>query len=331
MMEELTGRDVSPGAGAQDPPDDLLALLEGLGDDHRFKLYRVEQGKKAFVTSGEPGAFSEDWVSDQFGGGEYELRVMKPGGKYGGSRRFSISGEPKPIKRRGPAAEAAPAAATPANLERLLTELLTEFRTGNRPANPPENPLALVAALGTVAAKQTESMVAMIAPLIAAFSKPSKGADAEDILRWIELGQNMKGDGEGSTIAALRPLVDPVARILDRAAAAPNPPQTAGALPAGGGSGAPVGGLALMRPWMSKLLKKAEAGSDPGLWADLIADEHPDAVAWLIGHVEKSGGVPAVMTEFRTMYPAIAPHAEWFTRLLEMLTATEDGEEGASE
>lgn len=316
-------------ADTEDVVDELQQLLEQVGDRGRFKLYRIEGGEAAYVCSGEPGAFSEDWVRDEHGGGKYELRIRGPGGEVRGSKRFTVVGPPKI-----PAA-AAPAAAVPAPAvsDALLQELRDLRRAIASPpaAQPTGNPMEIAAAM-------MGSMVPIVTTLMEAVkpargsSGPSMGEMMELFQQGLELGKAMSGEG-GGVAAALSPMIAPLSEILKQQAATGGAPRAA-ALPAGPNPGAPavpVSPLVALRPFIGKLLQKAAAGSDPGLYADVIADEYPPAVEWVTDQVEQRGA-DSVLAEFTTLYPPTGQYSDWFRQLLQGLVAdpepdeTENGE-----
>lgn len=310
-----TGREIIQDQPPAEIRDEIGELLAALGPDGGQLILsrRTETGKWAYVGTLGATGFSAALVQDRFGGGEYRIHARKArGGQTVGSRVVEIAALP-PGAQNG--AEGA-----------LLRELLAELRTVRQPAAM--DPMQLAIQMQQVAATQMTTLVGLLealrskdAPAAAAPALENQVSILRDLLDLApKLLRNGPRDDGGSSLDKYLPGIFDLLRGMQRPplpVPAPAPqPQTQ--------DGAPVNPIwAQLAPHVPHLIALAQTHGDPALWADVIQERAPAAVR----AIEAMQRTPeSLADEFCVVYPAAAPHREWFVGLLAELMTPDPAE-----
>lgn len=295
------------------------------------KLYRrAIDGKYEYLTTLPLDGFSEEGVQDMMGGGRYQARLVDGGGKFvaGGSRVFRIAGRAKVWPEEEP-----PAGPAEPSINFELLKLMTERQGGG-------NAVELAVAM-------TTAMMTAITPLIAALAERPRGGEGGSpmgdyldlFLKAHELGRD-SSPSEGGYERVVRDLGVPVlnllgqsvqqdrARVLNPGEGVPNMgAQVTAVTPTAAGPELPPW-VHAMRPWVPMLVKVANEGKDPELYAELVLDH---AGAYLVPLLDAQGA--AGTTEALLTYlPDLRAVEPWIRQLVDASDAlTTEGEGAAPE
>lgn len=314
-------------------------LFAGLGDssDEKVLLYRLnpESRKQALLCRLDPGTSVED-IPPRFGGGDYIIKRLKSG-MIMKQASLSVEGEPI-IERPKPAREVETERAQPDILSAMQTmmagmqeanrQLITGLAQIMRPSEQPSRADML---------HELQLMQQMFAP-------NNNRQDPTDILmKGIELAKSIQprdGDTSGMDVLqeAIRSFAPAVTEVVRRAHIAPQRPQGhkgQGLTPPSSHNGTsnpalpstqPQGNddMTLLKYYLNLLCQKAAAGSDPALYAEMVADNLNDA------QLEGLLAEPDIVVHLMTINPEVGKHTEWFKavekELREMVSLTDNPE-----
>lgn len=331
-------RDEAPAAPAAAPaPDDpmaqsesesigaLFAELAGVSNS-RVVVYRANRNQKqAYMFTCTPDQFSLDDLREKYNGGEFRLYVSKDGRPF---KNILVNVEPKQVNAGEPAAPGM-ADVVIAMREGFAqqAELMREALLAREPAASPlgnMNLAELITAIGTL----TKNNAPPPAPA------PSSDTAITMLLKGIELARELRetsgGEGEPSLMGLFRDLIkspmtaQALQAMAAQAATQPQPvvparpvapriappvqpqpapaPAPAVAQPT---QGEPVNPM--LKHYLGVLVKKAEEGADPALYADVALDNVPEeTLRFLIDRP------PTAVDALIADHPPIANHREWF-------------------
>lgn len=252
-FDELPGTDGEP----EERPATLDALLSSIaGDSERYAvhLYRKRAGRPEYIVKLSLEEFSLDNLRERFGGGDYEVRILRRDERN--VERFYrtvsvvIAGAPKldvqpatSLPPGGPIAVIpAPAPDRIDRLERMVAKLAKRLE---QPTSA--SPLDMLEKVGAI---------------VQSFRKGENGASG-DVMQWLRLGLQLgakQGGGQPDGFDKfLGELAGPFAALLTQ----PN--------------GAPAGGPAMSAPPMMRTAPAAPAPGDPAaakltpVWLQLVA------------------------------------------------------------
>lgn len=294
----------------------FLSRLAGEGAES-VKLYRRNRGgHREYLSALTLDQVSEEAIQEQMGGGRYTAQLINSEGLYipGGSTTFTIAGALKPWPPPEP------------EVEQLDPEKLLELARAQQP--PPQDRTEIYTALIT-------AVSSILAPIIAgamARSENQPVGDFDNFLKAFKLGQGA-ADREGGYETVLRELGAPTLKLLQTgieqgkvpavpapaAAAAPAAPEVAPHAPPW---------VSEIRPYVPVLMRLADEGRNPGLYADLILDQASETILPLLD----SWGVDGLLAALEGYFPDLSPRAGWIRSLLEEMLeveGTEDVEDGA--
>lgn len=355
MATQRRARSAPPAPPADDPIDPtgdelpnegalslLLADLQG-AEQAKVTVYRVRRdAPPGYLFATIPEQFSLDELRDVHGGGDFRVYVT------GGPRNKMIRNTLIRVEPRATTAAAAPA--TPADESAALRELAALRRElAERAPAPPPQPAQEGPTFASIATNLPQIITALSGALVALrppappappAAAPNEGKLFDVLLRGIELGRELSsggGDGDGGGILGLvreafrSPiLAQAVAASTQQRRAAPArppaPPQQPAAPAALPPAAAPAqpptpeGGddvmQAILRSELHKLVRKAAAGGDPGLYAELIVDNVPIETLH-----ELLQAPPDPVTALAQVVPEVEQHREWFGQLVDGVRA----------
>lgn len=315
----------------------LLAELAGSATA-RVTVYRANRNEPLkYMFQCSPEAFSLDELRDTYHGGDFRLYISRDGQLW---KNIKVSVEPPPaVQSPIVPAQADIVIAMREGFERQAA-LMREMMTALRPQQPslgslPELIASITAAIGALRSVAEPRMPAMATPPPPAFDA-SKAVDL--ILKGVELARDLgDGGGEKSVMGLLGDLLkSPLLAEAVKAQHAP-PVRRANPVPASGAPAAPapapapqgaapsVNGSnsedAMLKTYITALVAKARAGSDPTLYADYILDNVPEP---LIRHVLSHADIVGYLA---TIDPGVQAYREWFE---ELRAALQEGLEGDS-
>jgi hypothetical protein len=329
--------------------DDLQTLMSELAGSSSSKVtvYRYVRGQQlAYVFACSPDAFSLDVLRDKYNGGDFRLFISKDGVLW---KNRAVSVEPKQT-----AGASEPAPTQSAELGAVMREgfakqaamMAEALRAIAMPAPAPVSPFAgidIPAAITAVSALLATLRPPPAPPPIQQNGGTDKAIDM--LLKGIDLARELKsesgGDGETSMLSILRefiksPMLAQAVSVAAQPPAAPvrpalaRPPQAppvqqpaqsfASATPA-----APPMNM-LLTQYLGMLVKKAEEGSDPVLYADLVLDSLDEETLRAL-LVRPPSAVDALIADFAP----VAQHRDWFQQLIDAIVAAlaSDGSEVA--
>lgn len=311
--------------GAENP--DAVAA-EQLG---KVQLYRREGGTWEWLDDFEdPALFTLEAVRARYGGGDYQARLLRPGGTYLGRPSFRIAGAPiaKP-------AGAPPAAAPDAVLERILERLeRLEHQPAPRAQQQESPALEMVKLMVPLMTAMSTASATAMAPLLEALAKRDRPAldPLEMFKQFRELMAEEGGRGgyddviRGVGLPLLSRLTE-LARTEAPAAPGATVPHPAPPLPV---STLPPWAQ-LIQPHVDGLLTLATVRADPAYPVEQIMQQATDEELSFIGDFLDRGD--AARDEFYATFPAAMKHRSWFDRFfaaLEQELPEDDGEEEAA-
>lgn len=339
-VEQTELDDLEPDTGAapaDDTPDDVAvnSLLADIAGDTSaaVTVYRSAPNQKLkYLFKCHPGDFSLEQLRDEYGGGDFRLYISKAGVLY---KNVGVSVEPprrvpEQVARQNPA---------PDMLEILremqrqnmqdMQILLLKMAEAMRANTPPIDPVAM-----------QNQLLSQLATMKSLFTKDEGPREnpLDGILKGIELAKSLAPTpvGEANTTDVLleaiktfgRPLAEGVARMQDAQPAQPQQIDPARVQRAPGTPDTSKGESnvnTVLKMQLKMLVKKAQAGSDPALYADLILDNipEPQVRAFLLQ--------PSALDELVKLNADVATVRPWFEQLAAEITAALDGEEGGDE
>lgn len=300
-------------------PDDLEELLSSAGEA-RVDIYGRAPGARstdnAYVTTLDPDDWSLEWLQETFGAGIYEIRVRGDGGRWRRSKTVRVAGPLKYFREdddgdgrqegRRNAEFAAFMAESLATLKALRDDLRNP-PAGAQGQSPVETALSMMNAIQSATNPLVERLLD---------AERSKTDPMELFMRGVELAQSFQGDGDGIG-SVLRPLVVPLARRLE--AENIKERQAEGAQvatePAGPSGERPPEWVHFLRPQVATLLRPARRGGDPGLYAEVIADEvegNTEVEAFL---ESATSNLQGFLVDFFRWNPDAEPYKRWFVEL----------------
>lgn len=289
----------------------FLSRLAGEGAES-VKVYRRNRGgHREYLTTLTLDQVSEEAIQESLGGGRYTAQLINSEGLYitGGSTTFTIAGASKPWPPPEP------------EVDQLSAEQLLELARAQQPE--PKDRTEIYTALIT-------AVSSILAPIIAgamARGESPAGGDFENFVRAFELGRTAT-EGEGGYERVIRELGAPTLKLLEKgieqgktaapaAARAPGPPGAPG--PAELAPHAPPW-VQQVAPYVPALIRFADEGRNPGLYADVILDQASETILPLLD----SWGVDGLLQALEGYFPDLSPRAGWIRSLLEeMLEAIE--------
>lgn len=331
----------------EDADPELRRAIAELGDDVGSVIiyrYPPEGGRRYYCGSMGAGEFSLDAVKQEYGGGKFHFRVQNSQGQYKASAYVTIDPRVQPRAERVTAAAPAGALGDQATFL-MLTRILD--RLDRQPAAPTSasDPMELTAKLGTIAAQQTASMVALVTGMMGKKGGGGDGLDAAGVVDIIRLGMELAGErgGNGGGSDSYGPVLELGRGLLqlaqkggtnDVAKPAPGPVGSGGpgtALVSRGGappadppavSGPPW--IPIVRPFVPQLIERAKVNKSAERIAWDLEEDHPTAYDWLRGQL----GSPerdTFINAFFTAFPAANDYRAWFLELFAAVVDT--GEE----
>jgi hypothetical protein len=319
---------------AGDLPSNLDQVIDEMEDQvDKVVLYRVSPGQKQAylrtITIDEAGDGGvQDYVARYYGGGQYLARLQH-GRLFVKGYTFRIDESVKP--------QAAPStvalAVAPGNTvtDGLVIKLLEKAVDGGGKTDL----AGMMQAIATIAAGQASAMMTAMTPLLAKITELAsgggKGGSMADLVAAINLGAELGGDKEEGYLPVLREVGVPLVKALEtymaqmqtkRGAASPVrsiQPAVAAASP---GTPAPAVApeqptgppwVAMLAPYVPKLVDFAVHGGDPNIVAGLVYRSNPPLARFLEDAVTDPAFAPALVQHF----PALAPHGLWVGQLLD--------------
>jgi hypothetical protein len=328
---DLTGPQTGAHSGAQsgeesaDLLSDLANIEGGVVVVYRMPAAEDREQTPEYVGKWEASTFAtlealQDFLRDQLGGGKFQVRGRNNKGQWIGSARVirvakTAAPAAVPGQVQQPQAPQRDYVDVGIKLTAALTPLLTAIIT--RPAPAPVQGLALADALALMDRNKgptIQEQIGMLAQVKEAFAGEG-GGDAKPA------GSPLLGvlDGIIKAIPSVMgggPAAQAAAAAAARAAQGQPPPQALP--PAAQSAPAPQAAPAPNVPQelhylAAAIVRAAEADSDPGSYAVLIADSIGyDAVAQLLAQ-------PDPVAVLLTMFPAAEPHREWLGELVDQL------------
>lgn len=353
VEEELPDAPVAEVAEA-DLPSNLDQVLDELDAPiDRIILYRCPPGgKQAYLRSidldevGDAGV--QDYVARYYGGGRYLARLQQRGTFVKGYT-FAIDDAVRPAPEKGSAAAGGGGTGvTDALVAKLLERAVTGGGGGGVSDLAP-----MMQAIATIAAGQASAMMTAMTPLLAKITELAsgggKGGSMADLVAAIQLGSELGGQADDSYLPVIKEVGVPLVRALEqylatvrRPGAAPSPvrsinPVVAAAAAPGAtplptppaAAAAPSGPpwVALLAPYIPKLVDFAVHGGDPNIVAGLVYRSNPPLARFLEDAVEQESFALDVQTHF----PALAPHATWLATLLDEFREDDPAPDDATE
>ena len=292
-------------------------------DEARIEVYRRGPQGPEFCGRIMPDEFSLDLVRSHYGGGRFDLRLVRRN-RYVKGKSVSIAGpvldlatRMEPEDKRG--REERREAEEDARRERLqglsvadsIAELRRDFRDMlGAIRNPP--PAAYQADPVTMFVELSKNMQSMMRPYVDALQTRREERDPGDVVELIRLGMDL-AEGRGGKdrdpyAQVLKEVGLPLLRMLAPGVQAPPTTETSPTMPP-----EPTTALEALRPWLPTLIHWAARGTDPRLRADVILEELPERFSDMLATF-LSG--PEAETTFFNAFPDTMPHRVWFEGLI---------------
>jgi len=302
-----TGREIVQDSAERTVEDEIGYLLAQLGaaGGQLWIHRRLESGKWAYCgTLGSVG-FTAATVQRKFGGGTFRVEARRANSGLVSARRTIEV--------------AAPLEQDSSDLGAVLREVMTELRT-RQPAAAAMDPMQLAIQMQQVAATQMTTLVAMLEalrPKEAPAAAPALESQVSILRDLLELAPRLLRPARENGDSALDKYLPGIFDLL-RGMRTPQPSPEAAPLPGPSPQppieGQPVNPIwAQLAPHVPRLIALAQSHSDVDLWADVIQEQAPAAVRAII---EMERDPDDLAGEFCTVFPAAAPHRDWFRRLL---------------
>ena len=311
-----------------DAEDQLNKIFsESSGGQHtiefKVKIYRLipNKAESEWLFDCLPSDFPIDEIlRDEYGGGNFDLRIFK---SIGGAakklyKRLNLRiAPPSPLKRT---IQSNPQTDQLAQVVGLLQQnqqqMMAFMREMSRSTVPVSQPSMVDMMTG---------MAALMTSMTGILPKPVSSQDPEKLFdiftRGIEVGKEVSAEkGETSMMDIMGEMVKGISTAASTRQSAPAVPSAQPApmyqqLQAPQPVQPPTGDPAMMEKMILKanlanMVKKAAAGSDPGLYVDFIIDNVSE------DKLREWAFNPQVMTEFAAIEPGVMTHAVWFAEVL---------------
>ena len=303
--------------------DELAALIElGSESEVRWKVTKLSEPNSGYCADYSSNELSLSRIQEDWGGGRYRIRGTNDLGQFVGQRDMKIADKPRQqqlqVVQQQPQQELQAqmykmmldaARDQSSMLQNLLTSMI------NRPATQASDPLAMIAALKDIL-------------------KPEKSdGGIEVLLRGLELGKELSGEGTGDNWSGLigkgidtfKPLIERIAKEPEKnprgtanQEAAPAP---AARLPAPGtvpaqqeGDNVNVIQMTKILPWLQAqvkaLLVQAVRDKEPALYAAVFLDNLPDFVS--VELILQRFGQENAIDELSTINGGVLQYRQWF-------------------
>ena len=295
--------------------DELSQVLSELDSSGAaiIKVERMREGKRPeYVGDMSPSSFTLAQLQERFGGGEYALTVFDSARRYVKRTTVAIAAPLKPP---------APAAAESSGLEKIARTLAEQMQAQSQllQALLLQGRTAPVADPATMRKQLLEEMQLMKG-IMGSGQVLSPDKVLELVMKGMEIAKETGGGGDTgwTDIAgkAIDVLGEPLAQLMSASAVAPVASQeaaSAGALMPRVQQPKNAAVAPMLNPmvkqYVSFLVRKAVAGSDPALYAELVLDNVPEAM------VREFLADPDPVTKFAQFDARVAQHAEWFRDL----------------
>lgn len=295
--------------------DELSQVLSELDSSGAaiIKVERMREGKRPeYVGDMSPSSFTLAQLQERFGGGEYALTVFDSARRYVKRTTVAIAAPLKPP---------APAAIESSGLEKIARTLAEQMQAQSQllQALLLQGRTAPVADAATMRKQLLEEMQLMKG-IMGSGQVLSPDKVLELVMKGMEIAKETGGGGDagwtGIAEKAIDVLGEPLAQLMSSSAMTPAAGAAAPGVP-GGNAPPPIqhqpGVSPMVNPmvkqYVSFLVRKAVAGADPTLYADLVLDNVPEAM------VREFLADPDPVTKLAQFDARVARHAEWFRDL----------------
>lgn len=308
------------------------------GENLSVKIYSIEEGKYDWCFACTPADLPvNERIRRDFGGGRYEARLYS-GAKIRRRLPFGIREMlKKPDATPAPTNDVAAVVQGISKLGEMIVSMSTGFsqqiaqlQTGAAGPAVTFNPLDMQKSM-------IDNMVAMKMLVGDNAGGGSNVKDMIDVFRsGVDLAKEVGGEGGGDDMLGfLSKGTEMITKIANAAATVPTAPPTATPAvvhtpPATGSTREQQ--IAALKVEIGRLVRVAQRGSAPALYADLILDNVPVPV------IESFLTDGNSLEKLAKLDPAVMNHQQWFTELgnevraalAEQETAPEDAGEGAN-
>lgn len=325
-----------------DDPGELVerTIAEQLGEhpDAMVVLQRQSPQTREWrhLRKYHPQEFDVEAVREEYGGGEFRVRVKNRRGQWlGSARQFGIEGPPIEPAQYVPTAPLGAAAVDRAELleatrrggalDDVLGKVLVALISREPPPPPP--PIDMVG-FAKALQEASDAGAARLAEMVGLKKDLSGGGGGvETFMEALELGMRLGGrqrddGGFGSVVEALSPVLK---RLAENVPAALPSPAASGAQPT------PEADMARepLQAALEVLLHEAAAGSDnPVAWAVVCVEKVPGLLDALERAVSQAGSVDALMSYAEARDPRIKLHADFVREAVEWMLQPDDQPEG---
>ncbi|MEE8177711.1 MAG: helix-turn-helix domain-containing protein [Acidobacteriota bacterium] len=315
----------------EEVPADVDKILAELGgESSQASLFRKSsKGHLAYLRGFATDEFSLSTVADLYGGGNYTVKFLRPDGTYVISKAFEIEGPPKvpsPPPLGGTPAGAVPGVAdgSAGMMLTMMREMLLEFKEAMRERSGGD-PMEMALKMAELIQGQTRNAIEGLK-----LNQPSGSSfgvlDGIELFeRAMTLGQSLGGEGGGGGDMLSR-LGGEVIDVL-REKRQEEKEASAGVRSISGGAetghpppssadAAKPAWVPLMSQWVPQLLGWARAGKRVDLYADVVADNLPDAAATFLWQQIPD---PNFIESFYREFPACVEYRWWFDQMFATL------------
>lgn len=317
----------------EEPPPDAYAKIQAYcesgGGDGKLAIYRVRDNQKEdYLCQINLSEFDPDLIKTRFGGGKFVVKGYDERKKIAMRQWLSIEGEPITEKTKVDAPIMNSAQSTAGIDAQTLLSIMQE---NNRQMlqglaqilHRPED-------AGNSRAQMLEEMRIM-RDVFMPQQQNSQQSATDMLLKGIELAKTLspiKSDGEttgmdvlAEAIRSFAPAISTVVGQVTNAPRAPAPAPQARQLPQNNQPPAnapqPIAqpqqsneDADMFKTYVNMLLGFAKSGSDPALYADLIADRMTDE------QIMELLNRPHLLQELAAINPEIVQYGEWFESLI---------------
>lgn len=300
--------------------DELSQVLSELDSSGAaiIKVERMREGKRPeYVGDMSPSSFTLAQLQERFGGGEYALTVFDSARRYVKRTTVAIAAPLKPP---------APAAVESSGFEKIASTMVEQMQAQSQllQALLLQGRTAPAAADAATMRRQLLEEMQLMKGIMGSGQVMSPDKVLELLMKGMEIAKETGGGGDTgwTDIAgkAIDVLGEPLAALLSSSAmvsaTAPVASQeatSAGALmpPVQQQKNAAVVPMLnpMVKQYVSFLVRKAAAGADPTLYAELVLDNVPEAM------VREFLADPDPVTKFAQFDARVLQHAEWFRDL----------------
>jgi hypothetical protein len=343
MSKQVKSSKEPPAAPAATDEEKALRASERVrqlalaGESIRLSVWDHVNNVFAWVETMPAALFSEEAVSEKYGGGRWQANAIGSDNLFKGPPAvFTIAGAPKPIR---PAADV-PAPAR-SDLELVLAELRAQRAAA--PTGAGKDPTEIAASLMTAMGGMFAIMVKML-PQPGQAAAPASPSDLLATVReFVNLSRDLReppapsnpeGGGDPLIAAIAGPLSRIAERIMDERAARSRLPDGTHAL--AGPDGAAADGEKVRPVWWSylaphipQLVKLAAADRTPHIYAAAFLDQAaPAVVAFLREKIATPEAAGVFLADVFANAPEAGQYRDWFADLVdamrEILVETDD-------